>query len=37
MNICIESHLLNHPRRSGVMTYTEGPVNGMRANDRRRL
>ena len=34
MNICIESHLLNHPRRSGVMTYTEGLVNGMYAHDR---
>lgn len=33
MNICIESQLLNHPRRSGVMTYTEGLVNGMNAND----
>lgn len=34
MNICIESHLLNHPRRSGVMTYTEGLVNGICAHDR---
>jgi len=33
MNICIESHLLNHHKRSGVMTYTEGLVNGMSAND----
>jgi len=33
MNICIESYLLNHPRRSGVMTYTEGLVDGMNAND----
>lgn len=29
MNICIEAQLLNHPRRSGLMTYTEGLVNGM--------
>lgn len=34
MNICIETHLLNHSRRSGVMTYTEGLVNGMYAHDR---
>ncbi len=33
MNICIESQLLNHPKRSGVMTYTEGLLNGMKAND----
>ncbi len=32
-NICIESHVLNHPRRSGVMTYTEGLVNGLRDVD----
>ncbi len=29
MNICIEAQLLNHPRRSGLMTYTESLVNGM--------
>lgn len=34
MNIAIESQLLNHPRRSGVMTYTEGLVNSMHAHDR---
>jgi len=33
MNICIESQLLNHPRRSGLMTYTEGLVNGLYQND----
>jgi len=33
MNICIESHLLNHSRRSGLMTYTEGLVHGMRKVD----
>jgi len=34
MNIAIEAQLLNHPKRSGVMTYTEGLVNGMCANDK---
>jgi len=29
MNIAIESHALNYPSRSGLMTYTEGLVNGM--------
>jgi glycosyltransferase involved in cell wall biosynthesis len=29
MNITIESHLLNHGRRSGLLTYTEGLINGM--------
>lgn len=29
MKICIESQLLNHPIRSGLMTYTEGLVNGV--------
>lgn len=33
MNIAIESHVLNHDRRSGLMTYTEGLVNGLYAND----
>lgn len=34
MNICIESQLLNHPRRSGLMTYTEGLVNAMSLIDK---
>ena len=34
MNICIESQLLNHPRRSGLMTYTEGLINSLRGNDK---
>ncbi|MDP2654697.1 MAG: glycosyltransferase family 1 protein [Candidatus Omnitrophota bacterium] len=34
MNVCIESQVLNHPRRSGLMTYTEGLVNGVHRNDR---
>ncbi len=34
MNICIESFVLNHPRRSGLMTYTEGLVNGLFKNDK---
>ncbi len=29
MKICIESQVLNHHRRSGLMTYTEGLVYGM--------
>ena len=33
MNICIESHVLNHHRRGGLMTYTEGLVNGLYQND----
>ena len=33
MKICIEAQLLNHPRRSGLMTYTEGLVYGMRDAD----
>ena len=33
MNICIESSLLNHHRRSGLMTYTEGLVYGLFEND----
>ena len=33
MNIAIESHVLNHHRRSGLMTYTEGLVNGMYKHD----
>jgi glycosyltransferase involved in cell wall biosynthesis len=34
MNICIEAQILHHHRRSGVMTYTEGLVNGLYQNDR---
>jgi glycosyltransferase involved in cell wall biosynthesis len=34
MRVCIEAHLLNHARRSGVMTYTEGLVNSLYAHDR---
>jgi len=34
MNVCIEAQVLNHHRRSGVMTYTEGLVNSLFANDR---
>ncbi len=34
MQISIESHVLNHHRRSGLMTYTEGLVNGMYKHDR---
>ena len=34
MNICIESSVLNHSRRSGLMTYTEGLVNSLCRNDR---
>ena len=34
MNICIECKVLNHHHRSGVMTYTEGLVNGLYQNDR---
>src|SRR3989338_1538546 len=33
MNIAIESHLLNHSRRSGLLTYTEGLGNGLYQND----
>ena len=33
MNISIEAQVLNHPRRSGLMTYTEGLVNGLRRHD----
>ena len=33
MNIAIESHVLNHHRRSGMMTYTEGLVNYIFRND----
>jgi glycosyltransferase involved in cell wall biosynthesis len=35
MNICIESSVLNHHRRSGLMTYTEGLVYGLFENDKR--
>ncbi|MBF0511929.1 MAG: glycosyltransferase, partial [Candidatus Omnitrophica bacterium] len=34
MNICIESSILNHDRRSGLMTYTEGLVYSLFENDR---
>jgi len=34
MKICIESYLLNHSRRGGVMTYAEGLVNGTNVNDK---
>jgi glycosyltransferase involved in cell wall biosynthesis len=34
MNICIECRVLNHHHRTGVMTYTEGLVNGLHQNDR---
>src|ERR1039457_1635959 len=34
MNICIESSVLNHDRRSGLMTYTEGLVYGLFENDK---
>ncbi|MBF0503853.1 MAG: glycosyltransferase family 4 protein [Candidatus Omnitrophica bacterium] len=33
MNICIESSILNHNRRSGLMTYTEGLVYSLFEND----
>lgn len=29
MNICIESQTLNHNQRTGLMTYTEGLLNGL--------
>ena len=34
MKVCIESQTLNHHKRSGLMTYTEGLVNGMFCNDK---
>ena len=34
MNISIESSVLNHNRRSGLMTYTEGLVYSLFENDR---
>jgi glycosyltransferase involved in cell wall biosynthesis len=34
MNITIESHLLSHGRRSGLLTYTEGLVNGLSKYDK---
>lgn len=34
MNISIESSVLNYSRRSGLLTYTEGLVYGLYANDR---
>lgn len=34
MNICIESSLLNHTRRSGLMTYTEGLVYSLFEHDK---
>ena len=33
MRICIESQTLNHHQRSGLMTYTEGLVNGLHNAD----
>jgi len=33
MKICLESQLLNHHKRSGVLTYTEGLINGLKQND----
>ncbi len=33
MNITIEAHVLNHHKRSGLMTYTEGLVYGMNQVD----
>ena len=33
MNICIESAVLNHHRRSGLMTYTEGLVTSLFEHD----
>jgi glycosyltransferase involved in cell wall biosynthesis len=33
MNIAVESHLLNHNRRSGLLTYTEGLINGLKKYD----
>ena len=33
MNICIEAQVLNHHRRSGLMTYAEGVVYGMHKLD----
>ena len=35
MNISIESQLLNHSQRSGLMTYTEGLVTGLYHNDQK--
>lgn len=34
MNICIEAQVLNHHRRSGLMTYTEGLINSLYKHDR---
>ncbi len=34
MKICIESNLLNHHKRSGLLTYTEGLVYGLYENDK---
>jgi glycosyltransferase involved in cell wall biosynthesis len=33
MKITIESHLLSHNRRSGLLTYTEGLINGLNKFD----
>jgi len=33
MKICIESDLLNHHNRSGLFTYTEGLLDGLKEND----
>ena len=35
MNICIESQALNHSQRSGLLTYTEGLVNSLKAQDKK--
>ncbi len=34
MRISIEAHFLNHPIRSGLLTYTEGVVEGLSRTDR---
>ena len=34
MNICIEAHVLNHHRRSGLMTYTQGLITSMQQWDK---
>jgi glycosyltransferase involved in cell wall biosynthesis len=33
MKICIESQLLNHHHRSGLLTYAEGLLDGLKEND----
>ena len=34
MNICIEAHPLNTKQRAGLVTYTEGLINGLERNDK---